>query len=67
MIGKIISHYRVLDREAAALYRYLVTGTLTDDVLEPVNYQARVARAMSWGTIAAFFLILFLVGYLIMI
>ena len=61
------SHYRVLDREAAALYRYLVTGTLTDDVLEPVNYQARVARAMSWGTIAAFFLVLFLVGDLIMI
>jgi len=59
-------HYRVLDREAAALYRYLVTGKLTPDVLEPVAYQAKLARALSWGTIAAFFLIVFLLGYLIL-
>jgi hypothetical protein len=61
------AHYRVLDREAAALYRYLVTGKLTADVLEPVAYQARLARALSWGIIAAFFLIVFLLGYLIFI
>jgi hypothetical protein len=61
------AHYRVLDREAAALYRYLVTGKLTANVLEPVAHQAKLARALSWGTIAGFILIVFLVGYLIFI
>jgi hypothetical protein len=61
------AHYRVLDREAAALYRYLVTGQLTNAVLGPVTHQAKLARALSWSTIVGFFLVLFLLGYLIFI
>jgi hypothetical protein len=50
------AHYRVLDREAAALYRYLVTGKLTE-VMAPVNVQARRARAVSLATILIFLLV----------
>lgn len=41
------AHYNVLDREAAALYRYLVTGRLTPDLRVPVDRQARRARVLS--------------------
>lgn len=41
------AHYRVLDREAAALYRFLVTGD-PFGTLQPVERQARRARALSW-------------------
>jgi len=58
------THYRVLDREAAALYRYLATGQL-DGLLEPVHRQARRAILTSWGVIAAFLVIVSLLVYLI--
>jgi hypothetical protein len=41
------AQYRTLDREAAALYRYLATGSL-DDSLDAVDQQARLAQAVSW-------------------
>jgi hypothetical protein len=49
------AHYRVLDRESAALYRYLATGTLSD-IFDPVNIQARRARAVSLVAIILFVL-----------
>ncbi len=58
------AHYRVLDREAAALYRYLVTGQ-TERLLDPVRRQARQAILTSWGAIAAFWLVILLLIYLI--
>ena len=42
------AHYHTLNREAAALYRYLVTGQLDEDLLAPVHRQARRARTFSW-------------------
>lgn len=45
------AHYHVLNREAAALYRYLVTGRLEPDALLPVQRQAQRAMLTSWGTI----------------
>ncbi len=42
------AHYYTLNREAAALYRYLVTGRLDTRTLEPVRRQARRARIFSW-------------------
>lgn len=57
-------HYRTLDREAAALYRYLATGHL-DGLLEPVHRQARRAILSSWGAIAAFWVVVLLLVYLI--
>lgn len=41
------AQYRTLDREAAALYRYLATGSLNNS-LDAVNQQARLAQAVSW-------------------
>jgi hypothetical protein len=41
------AQYRTLDREAAALYRYLATGSL-DNSLDSVEQQARLAQAVSW-------------------
>ncbi|MEW6578349.1 MAG: toll/interleukin-1 receptor domain-containing protein [Chloroflexota bacterium] len=58
------AHYRVLDREAAALYRYLATGQL-DGLLEPVQRQARQAILISWSAIAAFWAVVLLLLYLI--
>jgi len=59
------AHYRVLDREAAALYRYLVTGTVDDRLLAPVERQASLARLVSWGAIVIFWLVIILLVYLI--
>ena len=59
------AHYHVLDREAAALYRYLSTGKLDDRLLEPVRRQAQRARALSWGALAAFVLVLTVLTILI--
>lgn len=61
------AHYRVLDREAAALYRYLVTGVLDSLLLAPVQRQAHLARVMSWSALAAFVLVVCLLVYLIAI
>lgn len=51
------AQYRTLDREAAALYRYLATGSL-DDSLELVNQQARIAQVMSWTALLVSLLVL---------
>lgn len=60
------AQYRVLDREAAALYRYLVTGTL-DGVFDPVRRQAARAQRISWlllvGLIAALVVLVYLVAW----
>jgi len=58
------AHYRVLDREAAALYRYLVTGQI-ERLLDPVQRQVRQAILNSWGAIAAFWVVVLLLIYLI--
>jgi hypothetical protein len=58
------AHYRVLDREAAAFYRYLVTGQI-ERLLDPVQRQARQAILSSWGAIAAFWVVVLLLIYLI--
>jgi len=58
------AHYRTLDREAAALYRYLVTGQL-EGILKPVEQQARRAILVSWGAIVVFWLVIFGLVYLI--
>jgi len=59
------AHYHTLDREAAALFRYLATGTL-DDALEPVDTQARIARMLSWLSVVLVFLILLTLAYLVL-
>ncbi len=41
------AHYRTLDREAAALFRYLATAELRG-ILLPTQRQARIARMLSW-------------------
>ena len=58
------AHYRVLDREAAALYRYLVTSTIAD-LREPIDLQARVARIVSWGAILLF--LVFVIGLALLV
>lgn len=55
------AHYRVLDREAAALYRYLATGKL-ENSLQPVQVQSRIARTMSWASVL---IILLVIGLLL--
>ncbi len=60
-------HYRVLDREAAALYRYLATGKLDDELMVPVVHQARVAQAVSVGVIVFAVLVVAVLIYLITI
>ncbi len=60
------AHYRVLDREAAALYRYLVTSTLTD-LREPIDLQARLARIVSWGAILLFLVVVVGLALLVII
>lgn len=59
------AHYHVLDREAAALYRYLAMENL-DNLLKPVQRQARRAVALSWGTLIGAILLLAVVIYLIL-
>lgn len=51
------AHYYTLNREAAALYRYLATSQLDAALLEPVRRQARRARLLSWAAVWAFVLI----------
>lgn len=58
------AHYHTLDREAAALYRYLVTGQI-EGILKPVDQQARRAILVSWGAIVVFWVAIFGVLYLI--
>jgi hypothetical protein len=60
------AHYRVLDRESAALYRYLVTGSLSG-IFDPVTIQVRRAWAVSIGSILVFILLVELVLFLILV
>ncbi len=59
------AHYRVLDREAAALYRFLVTGTIAPDLFDPVRQQALRARLTSWITL--FGVLLAFVGLILLL
>ncbi|MBN1966724.1 MAG: hypothetical protein JW910_18875, partial [Anaerolineae bacterium] len=59
------SHFYVLDREAAALFRYLATGTLDDKTLAHVRRQARVARLVSWTALIVFWLAVLGIGILL--
>lgn len=60
------AHYRVLDREAAALYRFLATGKL-DGLRVPVDQQGRRAQVISWSTLLMSLLIIFLLIVLILV
>lgn len=59
------AHYHTLNREAAALFRYLATGTL-DDALRPVIVQARIARMLSWLSVVLVILLVITVAYLLL-
>jgi hypothetical protein len=59
------AHYRALDREAAALYRYLATGSLAD-IFPPVDIQARRARAVSVMALVIFIVMMAALIYLIL-
>lgn len=59
------AHYHTLDREAAALFRYLATGSPDAD-LRPVNLQARIARMLSWLSVVIVTLIALTLGYLVL-
>ncbi|MBI5960757.1 MAG: toll/interleukin-1 receptor domain-containing protein [Chloroflexi bacterium] len=59
-------HYRVLDREAAMLYRYLVMGKI-DGLRIPVDRLARRARLMSWTSLVLALIIVVGTLYLILI
>jgi hypothetical protein len=59
------AHYRVLDREAAALYRYLVTGKV-EALRDPVDLQARLARVVSWGAILMFWIVVVTLAALVL-
>ena len=61
------AHYHVLNREAAALYRYLVTGELSPMLLEPVYSQGLRARLVSWGTILGALILIGVIIWLILI
>lgn len=61
------AHYRVLDREAAALYRYLATGKVDDDMLIPVVRQVRAAQTVSIAAIVIATFVLITLIYLISI
>jgi len=60
------AHYGVLDREAAALYRFLATGKL-DGLRVPVDRQGRRAQVISWSTLSMAVLILILLLILILV
>lgn len=59
------AHYRVLDREAAALYRFLVMGQAEPDLYDPVRRQALRARVTSWGTLLAVLLVVVIILLLV--
>jgi len=59
------AHYHTLDREAAALFRYLATESL-ENVFKPVDVQARIARMLSWLTVVLVVLIALTLGYLVL-
>jgi len=61
------AHYHTLNREAAALYRYLVTGQLDEDLLAPVHRQARRARTFSWVAVVSMGVILALLFTLLVL
>jgi hypothetical protein len=51
-------HYHVLDREAAALYRFLATDDPGLDAMDIANAQAERAQALSWVVVATILLLL---------
>jgi hypothetical protein len=57
-------HYRALDREAAALYRYLATYEV-GDTLEAVDRQALAAVRTSWLIVASIILTVWVIAYFI--
>jgi hypothetical protein len=59
-------HYRALDREAAALYRYLATGQV-GDTLDAVDRQAGTAVSTSWTIVVLILLALVIVIYAIIV
>jgi hypothetical protein len=59
------AQYRTLDREAAALYRYLATGSL-DHSLESIDKQARIAQAVSWTVLIVVLLAVSLIMLLLL-
>ncbi len=61
------AHYHTLNREAAALYRYLVTGQLDADLLAPVHRQARRARMFSWLAVVGMGVLLALIFTLLVL
>jgi len=58
------AHYHTLDREAAALFRYLATGA-PDPVLGPVAAQARISRMLSWLSVVLVILVAIALAYLV--
>jgi hypothetical protein len=60
------AHYRVLDRESAALYRYLATGSL-QSIFDPVDIQVRRALSLSIGFILFVILLVALLLFLILV
>ncbi len=60
------AHYQVLDRESAALYRYLVTGSLKG-IFDPVHIQVKRALTVSIAAIVIFSLFITLILFLIMV
>jgi hypothetical protein len=60
------AHYRVLDTESAALYRFLATGKI-DGLRIPVDRQGRRAQVISWSTLSMALLIVFLLLILILV
>lgn len=57
------AHYRVLDREAAALFRYLAMEDLQEALL-PVEKHARLARMLSWAVLVMLLVLAALIGYI---
>ncbi|MBN1203031.1 MAG: TIR domain-containing protein [Anaerolineae bacterium] len=60
------AHYRVLDCEAAALYRFLVIEDHDTGMLIPVQRQVRNALAVSWGAFLVIGLLVLVSVYLIL-
>ncbi len=60
------AHYGVLDREAAALYRFLATGKV-EGLRLPVDRQGRRAQVISWSTLSMVLLIFVLLIILILV
>jgi hypothetical protein len=60
------AHYRVMDREAAALLRYLAMEEL-EGVLEPVRRQARRAQRQTWLSLVAIIVVTLGISYAVLL